>query len=297
MKTIFLKLAIFAGLFLLADFGLGLFFEFFYTKSNNINIRDANHGFLEDVTDDILIFGASELSHALISSKIQEATDMTTYNLACDACGIYYQYPMLETVLAKHTPKIIVLSSNQMNAENLRYIAKLYPFYKKNKHVKRMVDELRPLEKIKLFFNGYIYNSKFIRMFDSTYANLSGYVPIPVEESRTWLTDVNPLPEAQVPPMSKRSVAYFQKFVQKATDAGTKVYVFIPPVLKTMNVAYRRRMMRYINDSKAYLIDFSEDKALLSERNLYFDPVHLNDLGARQVTDRFLAILKEDGVY
>lgn len=297
MKSVIIKLSVFVALFFAADFLMGWVVGYFYENSENINLRDANHGFLEDIEDDILIFGASELSHALISDRMTDKSGLETYNLACDACGIFYQYPLLETILEKHAPKAIIISSNQMNENDLRYVAKLYPFYRENGHVKEMVDELFPRAFFKLAIQGYVYNSKIIRVFDGINENLNGYVPLTPEESKTWLTQVDPLPQGKGSPISESTQKYFQKFVEKANAVGAKVYVCIPPILERMDDDYRNQMLSIVEDTDAKIIDLSIDQAVLEKRNLFFDRAHLNDDGAKVVTDKVLKVLKTDGVY
>jgi len=238
MKSVIIKVFVIVGLFFGADFVLGTVIGHFYGKSKNINLRDANYGFLGNAQDDILIFGASELSHALISNTIADTTHLTTYNLACDACGIYYQYPLLETILEKHVPKVIILSSNQMNEEDFRYIDKMYPFYGKNGYVKQIVDELHPEEYMKLALQGYVYNSKLIRVFDSKNDNLNGYVPLTPGKSKIDPSDIEVLPDGKNAPITGDTKNYFRKFVEKATSKGVRVYVCAPPVLQEINEAY-----------------------------------------------------------
>jgi len=297
MKLFIIKVLVFIGLFYAADFMAGIVIGYFYSTSKNVNLRDTNYGFSGNVQDDIVIFGASELSHALISNRITEKTGLSTYNLACDACSIYYQYPMLETILEEHVPKAIVLSSNQMNEESLRYITKLYPFYDKNKHVKRMVDTLRPKEYLKLALHGYVYNSKLIRVFDSKDDNLNGYVPLPPEEMKIDPSDIEILEDGKNYPITADTENYFRKFVQKATSKGAKVYVCVPPVLQKMNGDYRVKMTAIVEAAGAKIIDFSKDRTFLTRSALFFDITHLNDDGAKVMTDKVVEILKEDGVY
>lgn len=285
------------ALFYAADYTAGMVIGHFYTTSKNVNLRDTNYGFSGNVQEDILIFGASELSHALISNRIIKKTGLSTYNLACDGCSIYYQYPMLETILENHFPKAIVISSNQMNEESLGYITKMYPFYDKNRHVKRLVDSLRPKEFLKLTLHGYVYNSKLIRVFDRLNDNMNGYVPLPPEESKIDLSDLQVLPIGKNYPITVDTENYFRKFVQDASSRGIRVYVCVPPVLQIMDRDYRAKMTAKVEATGAKIIDFSKDPFFIKQPALFYDKTHLNDDGAKVMTDRVLEILKEDGVY
>ncbi len=297
MKSVIIKVLFFMALFYAADFVAGMVIGHFYGTSKNINLRDTNYGFSGNVQDDILIFGASELSHALISNRIIEKTGLSTYNLACDACGIYYQYPMLESILEAHVPKVIVISSGQMNEEDLSYISKLYPFYDDNKYVKNIVDTLQPREHLKLELQGYVYNSKLIRVFDRSNDNSNGYVPLPPEDSKIGEVDKDRMRQGKNYLKTENQSNYFRKFVQKAKRNGIKVYVCVPPILEKIDEGYQNRMVSIVKDSGAKIIDFSKDSTLIHHGEYFFDYSHLNHHGAEVMTDKVLEILKEDGVY
>lgn len=297
MKWILLKLLIFVGLFFAADWALGALVGHFYAQSKNVNISDVNRGFLEDANDDILVFGASELSHALISTKIEKETGLSTYNLACDACGIYYQYPLLKTLLDKHTPKAIIMSSGMMREEDFNYLSRLYPFYHKNNYVREMVDRLDPREQFKLTLQGYIYNSKIIRILDSKDDNLKGYVPLPPELSKIKDLEITTLRPGKNYEIQGDTSTYFEKFIQEAQAKGVKVYICSPPVLENVHPEYHRRVVELVEGSGASFIDFSKDAEILGNPDLFFDLTHLNHDGAEVATEKVLKVLKRDGIY
>lgn len=288
---------IFVGLFLAADQALGVLVGHFYAQSKNVNISDVNRGFLEDANDDILVFGASELSHALISTKIETETGLSTYNLACDACGIYYQYPLLQTLLDKHTPKAIIMSSGMMREEDFSYWSRLYPFYHKNDYVREMIDRLDPRERFKLTLQGYIYNSKIIRILDSKDDNLQGYVPLSREDSKIKDMEITSLRPGTNYVIQEDTRTYFEKFVQAAQAKGVKVYICSPPALENVHPEYHRQIVEMVESSGASFIDFSKDAEIIGNPDLFFDLTHLNHDGAEVATEKVLKVLKRDGIY
>jgi hypothetical protein len=276
---------------------LGIIVNDFHLKTNNINLQNANYGFLNSPNDDILFFGASEVSHSFISNKVTKETGLPSYNLASDGCGIYYQYPLLETVLEKHTPKVILISAHQLSQEGSDYLTRIYPYYKNNEHVKQIVDHLYPRESIKLAFKGYVYNSQIIRIFDGRNDNLNGYVPL---SPRTDIIDdqnLLELPEGEVRKITNETKSYFIKFLEKAVSSGAKVYVYVPPVLEKTDQKYLNTVKSITKKIKAKLIDFSSDNSLLKHKELFNDKIHLNHKGANILTDKFISILKKDSIY
>lgn len=297
MKLLISKLLLFVLLVFGADYLLGIIISDSHLKSNNINLQNANYGFVNYENDDVLFFGASEVSHSFISNKFIEETGLSSYNLGSDGCGIYYQYPLLETVLEKHTPKVIIISAYQLTEESSNYLTRIYPYYKNNGHVKQIVDELHPKEYIKLAFQGYVYNSQFIRIFDGRNNNSKGYVPLTPRTDVFDGEETTELPEGEVYKISDKTKSYFIKFLDKAVSSGSKVYVYVPPVLEKINMQYLNTIKSIAENAGAQLLDYSTDFSLLNNKKLFNDRIHLNHDGAKILTNKIIAILKNDSIY
>nr|WP_321228678.1 hypothetical protein [uncultured Psychroserpens sp.] len=297
MKIFIGKLLVFLVLLFAADYLLGSIIGDFHLETKNINLQNTNYGFVNYNNDDILFFGASEVSHSFISNKVTKETGLSSYNLASDGCGIYYQYPLLETVLEKHTPKVILISAYQLTQEGSEYLTRMYPYYNNNEYVKEVVDELHPREAVKLALQGYVYNSQIIRIFDGRSGNSNGYVPLPsISELTENHKSIN-LPEGEVYEISDDTKFYFVKFLERAVSSGATVYVYVPPILEKVNQPYLNAVKSIANDTGAKLIDFSTDYSLLNRKELFNDKIHLNHEGAEVLMDKFIEVLKKDGVY
>lgn len=296
MKLFIGKLVLFLFLFLIADYSLGAIINNFHLKTGNINLQNANYGFLNSPDDDILFFGASEVSHSFISEKVTKETDMSSYNLASDACGIYYQYPLLETILETHKPKVILISAFQLTMDGSDYLTRLYPYYKNNDNVKEVVDEIHPMEFLKLSLKGYIYNSQIIRIFDSRNNNSKGYVPLKPRTDVIENQNFNELPEGKNYNISDDTKLYFIKFLEKAVSSGATVYVYVPPILEKINETYLNNVKSITKNAGAQLLDFSTDYSLLNNKELFNDKIHLNNNGAKILMDKFVRIIKNDTI-
>lgn len=297
MKLFVGKLLLFVFLFFITDFLLGSIIEDFHLKTKNTNLKNANYGFINYDNDDIIFFGASEIAHSFISNRITEETGLSSYNLASDGCGIYYHYPLLETILEKHTPKVILISAYQLTREGSDYVTRIYPYYKNNEYVKKVVNEIDSREYIKLAFQGYVYNSQIIRIFDGRYDNLKGYVPLSPRTDIIENQNMIELPEGEVYEISDNVKSYFVKFLERAVSSGATVYVYVPPILEKINKPYLDTIKTITKNSGAKLLDFSSDYSLLNHKELFNDRIHLNYNGAKVLMDKFLEILKQDNIY
>jgi len=297
MKIFLAKLLLFLALFVAADMVLGMLVGHFHLKTKNTVLTNANYGFVGYKNDDILLFGASEVSHTFISDMITEETGLSTYNLASDGCGIFYQYALLETILEKHTPKVVLLSTSQLIMKELDYVSRMYPYYKNNKYVKSVVDKLNRYERFKLFFQGYVYNSQIIRIFDAKDDNSSGYIALPAEEQNAKISEIENLPLGLNHDIDPEIKAYYKKFMDLAHSSGVTVYAYFPPQLEIINPEYLDTILTVTKNTEAKVINLSSDWKILGRPELFFDKTHLNHAGAKVTTDRFIKILKEDNIY
>ncbi len=294
MKLLAGKLVLFLGLFILSDFLLGTFVGDLHLDTNNINLQNANYGFLDYEEKDVLFMGASEISHTFISNKLTKETGLSSYNLASDGCGILYQYALLNTILDKQAPKIIVISSDLLHDDGYDYLTRIYPYYEDNAHVKEVVDEFYDREKYKLLLNGYEYNSQIIRILDGRSQNQNGYVPLPPKTKLISNTKPPKLPQGENYNISEVTETYFIKFTNLAAEKGIKVYVYVPPYLEIRNEEYDSKLMSILKKSKAKIMNYSRDTTLLNKRHLFNDRLHLNHDGAEIIMDDFIEILRED---
>ena len=103
------------------------------------------------------------------------------------------------------------------------------------RYVKQIVDDLHPKEFTKLVFQGYIYNSQIIRIFDDRGNNTNGYVPLPPRRTKINKNKSIELPQGDNYPIAEQTKNYFIKFVKTAVESGAKVYVYMPPILEKIN--------------------------------------------------------------
>ncbi|WP_431157708.1 hypothetical protein [Winogradskyella poriferorum] len=294
MKIFTAKLLLFLTIVFLADQTLGYLIGYFHSKTNNINLQNANYGFSGKVDEDILFFGASEVSHTFISERILNQTGYKAFNLASDGCGVYYQFPLLKTIVDKNIPKVVLISSHQLTLNETDYITRIYPYYDNNEFVKEVVDELSPKDSLKLILDGYKFNSQIIRIFDDRNTNLKGYVPLEIKDIKKG-SELKKIKDGVSFEVKNETETYFKKFIEYASSKGIITYVYIPPKLENIDPVYKKTIYKLVSGSGAKVIDFSMDTTLVKEDSKYFnDVIHLNHLGAQILTDKFIEILKQD---
>lgn len=138
------------------------------------------------VNSEAIVIGASEAQHSYVSNIIADSLDMTVYNCGEDGMFFYYQNAIINGILNRYTPKLVIWSI-QPSFLTYNLLAKdrigvLKPFAKENEYCRNMLKIKSVFEPLKVKSNCYVYNSKimsyiFTCLSKSVIDKNNGYVP------------------------------------------------------------------------------------------------------------------------
>lgn len=292
MKNWVTKLLIFVIIFIGIDqfCGLMLYRQFNQVKSGSI--YTTNYA-LRASNEDIVIFGASEVSHGLISNQIRDSLDMTCYNMGIDGESIYYQYAVLRELLKRYHPEIVIISTNILHEDKRTTIASLYPYYYHYDDIRDVVREVESTEKYKLLIKSYAFNSLMIKLLDGLItedSGTNGYKP---------LLAVNKNLQPKETPyrlnITDSSLKYFIKFLESCKEAECKVYVIETPKYRSNSDDAQNQMIKKLLEqhSVTYL-DHADDTTFNNHPELFKDKPHLNNDGAVIYTNLIIEQIQQD---
>ena len=234
---------------------------------------------LKKSQEDILIFGASEVTHSLISDQISDNLQMSCYNLGMDGQNIYYHYVILTELLKRHKPKIVITSTFILQEDDMTTIAPLFPYYFDYQSVRDMVDEIEPNEKYKLLIKSYAYNSLLINVIQgylSNEPNTNGYKPL-FNVSKDMKLDATPFKIN----FSDKTLNYFEKFIQTCLNADCKVIVIdTPRYVEKIDLSENLKIRELLEKYSVNYLNFATDTTFLHHQDLFKDRTHLNNEGA-----------------
>jgi hypothetical protein len=290
MKVFLVRLAVLAVLFFTIDYFAGKMLEKGYYHVKSGTIYQSIYG-LESSKEDILILGASEVKHGMISSQFEDSLGLSCYNLGFDGNNIYYQYALLREILKRHKPGIVVISST-IAAENENTVVSLLPLSKKYSQIREMVSEISPLEKVKLLSNAYAFNSLTLNIIQGHLAPeppTKGYRPLFEGEKNMKLESRDYVIET-----SARSLEYFGKFINLAKSAGCKVVVVnTPKYFINLNFHKTTDIKTLVQDAHITYLDYENDTTYINHRDMFYDGVHLNHKGAVSFTGHFISDIRQ----
>jgi len=242
--------------------------------------------------EDILIFGASEVSHSLITSQITDSLGFTCFNLGMDGTNIYYQYALLIEILKRHKPKIVIISTNVMHEDNKSSLAPLFPYYYDYQSVRKIVLDFEPNERYKLLIKGYAYNSLILSIIQGIIVqepDTKGYIPL-YQISKNLRFPNAPFKIN----ITDKSLKYFEMFLRSCLNSGCEVYVIAPPryvrevdneMVQKINTLLGKYSIEYLN--------YCNDTTFLNHPAFFKDEAHLNHYGAPIFTNMVIKSIRQ----
>lgn len=245
------------------------------------------------VDADVIIMGASEAQHSYIPSLLEERLGMTVYNCGKDGCRFYYQNAMINGILDRYNPKMIIWSISpnflcKPSEEDKGNLSQLNPFYGENEFCKQALKTKSEYEPIKLLSKSYSYNSRLFpylyKMFMADYQyEYGGYAPLYGNQkdlkvgTREW-TEI----------FDETLVDVFEGTIERCKKNNvTLVFVFTPRLEKGNHEqmeAYKH-LTAIVEKNGVSIVEDLYHSDELMELELFKDNAHFNNEGASLFTN------------
>lgn len=303
-KCFFIKTVFFVLLLFICDFIAGIALK----KVEAVALDKSPYGMtpeytLREVNADGIILGSSEALHSYIPRQLEEGLGIKFYNGGLDGTGFYYAAAMIEGVLNRYNPKIILwaVEPNILHAlspSEKDCLSDLAPFYHSNGIANRILEEKSKYEKFKLLSQGYAYNSRLIpylsKIIIPDFVNyeygrfnpLSGEIENKEPSKRTWDDNYSP---------QTREV--LEGIIDKCNKEGVRlVFVLTPRYEKgdyrELNT-YKKLVDVCITNNIEIIDNLYHDEIILNPHN-FRDVAHLNVIGAKMFNERLIELLKKN---
>lgn len=293
------KILLFSALLWITNFLLGYVVETLYF-SRPFRLT---HG-IERVEDDIIILGSSRAYHHYIPSMIEDSLGMSCYNLGFDGQNIYFHYALFNSMLARYTPKLVVLDLIPSDfahtpGRDMETIADLYPYYQRNGGVDEIV-RLPDFNWLTLQLSLLKYNSRVYGIMERLLIgnekqtdHLKGYAPLAgniLPENLRKSVSRNKA-EGKAPEYDKTKIEYLSKLISLCESRGIILLAFVSPYWQSDSHDFAIDTL-FINHSVP-LFDYSDDKHFVLNNYLFKDNTHLNNEGAKLYTDLVIKDMKK----
>jgi len=291
MKKFILKISILFILVISIDIILGNIIEnFFYKQVKGKSYRIKN--VLENVTSDILILGSSRAVQHYDPSIIQQKTGLTTYNAGLDGQSIIYQKAILDIILHRYTPKVIVLELYEIMdfpKNNIPYdrLSVLLPYVNKYPVLNNVINKRSFFEKYKRLSKTYPYNSLLLRIIEGNLAltktgtSSTGFIPkegiweLPIKKKESTNFDYD-----------NEKVQFYYDIINSCKEREIPLFVVISPKYEDCVDCFS--FSQKISDmTNTQLNNYSKESLFISNNKYFENPSHLNSDGAKIYSNFF----------
>ena len=297
--TFCIKIFLFIALLFIADRGIGMAF----IAMKNIGLtRNPENMWLktpyvvEKVNEDILIIGSSKATHSYIPKMFEGSLHATAYNCGQDGCFFLYQNCIINMVVDKYKPKMIIWdiqpSSFDVNNpipefQNIRYLS---PYYGKSHWVTSYVNSEDSMMQFKMLSKMFEYNSKLLNYIFPLISNdegtQNGYIPLPTEGYNFPKMNNKISRKATYQPDSYK-LNLLAQTIKRCKSNNIKLVLIISPEYTSKSYSYEmslKDIKKVVTESGNNCFDYSSNNKYMEDATLFKDASHLNNKGAKLFT-------------
>ena len=276
----------------IADRAVGALLEHLFRTTSSGAIGRQNE-LLQDDVPQVAVFGSSRALHHYVPSVIAKTTGMTCRNYGLGGQGIFYHYVLMRTLTARKMPRAIVYEltydydvATSDPARELAALRLLPPSAVRDS----MLRALDCWEAVRSLSRSYAYNTQPLlimadRVQHKPTSDDRGYVAKhgQMEEGRAYSGrdfDTEHTDSMKLNCLQRMLAEY---------GGQTRLLVVVSPLYRTNRPDVFAPIAELCSKWSVPFIDMSGDKRFSNSPELFEDPVHLNDTGAR----KFSAIIAE----
>jgi len=284
-----IKLLLLFAVVFIFDAAIGAVLKHYYFKQES-GLQYRTTYSIEKTKADLLVFGASRANHHYHPKVFEKGLKMSYYNVGRDGSSIMYHKGVLNAVLKRYTPKIIILDfviEEFMKIDgNYDRLSSLLPYYQTHPEMRLIIELKSKYEKYKLISSIYPYNSSlFTIAMGNTESNkkrkgdINGYVPL----TKVWNDSIIVDNRTGNYELDSTKIKVYESFIQDCIHSQVKLYiVFSPHYIKFRHADSSILIAKEIAQKyHVAFIDFSKDAFFLKSHQLFQDIDHLNDDGAK----------------
>lgn len=298
------KLFVLVVLFFLIDRGIGALIRYAYENYPTPDAKAFAH-VIKNPSEDIFIFGSSRAVHGYIPAVLSDSTGLSCFNAGHEQTNILYADVMLNAMLKKYTPKIIVFDLNakesalhSMEGSRLILASLMMPYLDTDTSFEHVAEKLFPKEMLVSKFSVLQeYNSQLLPLIINMHKTAdnriaqNGYIPVYPNNISGDLPKFTDISETY----DSTAKNYFEDFIQAAVSRHIKLYIVQSPyyVEKFTISPSLQQLLPVLEKYDVSYLDYSFDTAFF-KKEYFYDNVHLNDTGAKVFSKRIASDIKKD---
>jgi len=300
MKRFIFKIFVFFCIIAAIDCGVSSSGNFFKSHAKGGSTKEFYDLVLRD-NHDVLVLGSSRAHHHYDTQLLSDSLNLSVYNAGYDGNGVILAYGILEMVLNRSKPLLIIydvepffdIEEYELDNNRKRYIRRLKPYYKEH-GVENVIKDVSKEEWYKSHSGMIRYNTDIIRMIIDNLiirnTSLLGYSPLSGK-----MTKVNNLNNKEITHTIQYDYTKL-KYVEKLIDLAQAHRVSIVLVASPKFDKYPGTILNPIRDicvkKEVPFWDYYADEYFLTHPEWFKEPMHLNRTGAQEFSNLILRRIK-----
>ena len=292
MKKFFFKILLFFAIVIFIDFCVGHLGDYLQLHAKGGDSRALNDFVMKD-NYDIVIFGSSRAHHHYDTPFLSDTLDMNIYNAGYDGNGIILACGLLELIIDRYHPKLIIydvepiFDINEYEGDNnhKRYIKNLKPFFR-NDSVASIIKDISCEEWYKVHSGMIRYNSDIISLImDNLIARPTpsmGYVPL-----HGSLSSYSSEDDAIENKIDYFKLKYFEKMISLVKKNNIPIVVLASPMYGARTSSSLSPVFDICKKKNIRVYDYYIDSRF-QHMELFHDAGHMNEKGAREFSRQII---------
>ena len=246
--------------------------------------------------DEVLFIGSSVVINSLMPSVLEDSLGMSCYNAGANGQTMQYFHTILNCVLQRYTPKMIILGlrPDELYGDGMLRYHLLVPYYNTGyNEIDSVLESKDGREKYLLKSSLYRYNTIWFRILLYHFMgghndNNKGFSGLEKPIIPPYLTNSMGSQD-----LSEIKVRILYDIVRKCKQRGIKLVVYSPPMYtkfkeKTGTV---KELERICKDKRIPYYYDTQDSLFLGHQEWFYDNTHLNKYGSLEYSKLFASRL------
>lgn len=289
MKQFIINILAFFAIVFVIDLNIGFIGDYLKTNVKGGEAKRVND--LLNENHDIVILGSScahtEYDAPLLTRMLNE----DVYNAGFNGNGVILSVGVLELILNRYTPKTIIFDVvpiydiyvNEQDDDNKRYLGRLKPFYRE-RDISDIFWNISIEEWMKVQSGMMRYNTIIASLIaDNIYdrgVEERGYLPNKGKKTEDRVVEQN-----QRDNIDGIKLQFVQKLIELSKEKNINL-LFVASPKYGVNGSEELNPVKEICEEKGIpFLDYYADTRFVQHKELFKDPLHLNEKGAQLFTN------------
>jgi len=286
MKKFLLHLLLFFSIVSVVDVCVGLSGRYLQGHAKGGSSRQFDDLVMKDMHD-VLILGSSRAHHHYDSPYMSDMLGLDVYNAGYDGNGVVLAVGILEMVLNRYTPKMVLfdiepsfdINIYEKDNNHVRYINNLKPYYMEQ-GVSQIIKDVSMEEWIKVQSGLIRYNTEVLGMVVDNIVNRGidngGYAPL----TGSILKEPEPKEERE-PKLDYFKLEYIEKLIALCQSHDIPIVLVGSPKYGMQNSSALNPVKEIASKLDVPFWDYYAEPSFNAQKVWFKEPMHLNGEGAR----------------